>query len=464
MDNLWILTEERPKTSVILQIVNLYEKDFSSEITFLDKHNLKIKPIFNNGCFSFKYIVEGIKIKNINEIIIKTVSGSSSFFDFLVFQQEQQPSEDDGGNLLMAIEETKTNDDESRNTAVYQRSSKFVFIDAFYKNVKLYMLYNDELENRELKKPSDTSIFGTNLLLTLDVDIVGKNTSKWFKKFNTIDDLIKFKASMRKPPAGNVPINIRRFDDKIEISGRLSKPANAGNIGHDPNIGALSIISKVLRHLGWKKRIVITKHGVSQEYVNKTKGKNKFLYICKILNIELEGIILPNNVSFPTKYWHYEKSSEKMASILLHLVGEYHGIKGIYQNHAGCERGYFKSKRGKLITIPKKDKNNVNLYIPDLILYDEKSNYIILVEGKKLSTLDAGLKEIENYDSIEEQFIMPHYENCTIYRCLSIFGGNLNRLPDPKVILYLSDSGKVIINPNAPKCIIDAFKAEGVRV
>jgi hypothetical protein len=32
------------------------------------------------------------------------------------------------------------------------------------KNVKLYMLYNEELEAREEKKPSDTSVFGTNIL------------------------------------------------------------------------------------------------------------------------------------------------------------------------------------------------------------------------------------------------------------------------------------------------------------
>ena len=145
MENLWILTEERPKPSVILQIIELYQRDFAGEIIYINKENIKIKPIFTDNNFMFKYIVEGITLKNINEIVIKTVSGSSSFFDFLVFKQTSQPSENEPSNLLMAIEETKTNDDESRNTAVYQRASKFVFVDAFYKNVNLYMLYNDEL-------------------------------------------------------------------------------------------------------------------------------------------------------------------------------------------------------------------------------------------------------------------------------------------------------------------------------
>ena len=299
----------------------------------------------------------------------------------------------------MAIEETKTSDDESRNTGVYQRASKFVFIDAYTKSPKLYMLYNDELECREDKEPSDTSKFGTNMLLTLDVDIVGKDIHQWFNSFTNLDDLIQFKSHMRKPPANNIPIEITKFSDKIEISGRLSKPADAGNIGHDPNIGALSIISKTIRELGWEGRIIITRHGVSQDYVNRSTG-NKFLYLCKILNLELENITIPVQY-LPDEYWHYEMKSEKMASILLHLLAEHYGEQGIYQNHAGCERGYFKTKTGKLLALPKKDLQGENLYIPDLVLYDQSANIIFLIEGKKLSTLQDGIDEIENYDSIE---------------------------------------------------------------
>lgn len=177
---------------------------------------------------------------------------------------------------------------------------------------------------------------------------------------------------MRQPPAGNVPISIKKYEDRIEISGRLSKPANAGNIGHDPNIGALSMISACIRKLGWRKSIVITLHGVTQKYINSTQGKNKFLYICKILGIKLDGIIMPSNSVLPNLYWHYETRSEKMADILLHVQAVYKGLYCVYENHAGCERGYFKTKEGQLITLPKKDKNGVNLYLPDVVLYDKK--------------------------------------------------------------------------------------------
>lgn len=463
MENLWLLTEERPKPSVILQIVEMYCNDFNDEITL--KEEIRIKPIIENGVFKFIYVIEGLKVDGANNIYIKTVSGSSSFLDFLLFKQECAPKEGcSTDNLIMAIEETKTSDDESRNTGVYQRGSKFVYITPYYDKVKLYMLYNEELDVREDKKPSDTSIFGTNILLTLGVTIVGKDISRWFKPFKSLDELINFKASMRKPPAGNVPIEIKRFPERIEISGRLSKPAAAGNIGHDPNIGALSMISKCIRALGWDKDIIITLHGVTQAYINKTKGKNKFLYICNILGLKLDGIVMPKSVSLPKLYWHYEMSSEKMTSILLHILGMYNGMYGVYENHAGCERGYFRTKSGKLITLPKKDKQGINLYLPDVVLYDEPSNIILLVEGKKLSTLSNGIEEIQYYDSIENEYIKPAYKGVTILRCISIFGGNDSGYLHKDVLIYMNLSGKIFINPNAPECVKSMFKNVGVTI
>lgn len=456
MDNLWLLSEERPKPSVVLQIVKMYCNDFNDQITFYDE--IKIRPQIENGFFNFTYEVEGLSVNNANKILIKIVSGSSSFLDFLLFKQEDAPTEgrlDD--NLIMAIEETKTSDDESRNTGVYQRGSKFVYIKHYYDNVKLYMLYNEELEARKNKKPSDTSIFGTNIFLTLGVCIIGKDTSKWFKPFNSLDELIKFKAEMRQPPAGNVPVLITKFDSHIEVSGRLAKPANAGNIGHDPNIGALSMISACIRKLGWDKDIVITKHGVSQAYIDRTRGNNKFLYISSILDLRLENITMPDNIVLPDLYWHYEESSEKIASILLHLQAVYHGMFCVYENHAGCERGYFRTKEGQPIALPKKDRNGKNLYLPDVVLYDENSNCVLVVEGKKLSNLQQGIEEIENFDSIEQEFIRPEYQRAKIIRCISIFGGDFTQIPHEKVLLYLADSGRILINREAPRFVKEAF-------
>lgn len=91
MDNLWLLTEERPKPSVILQIIEMYCSDFNDRI--VAKGDIKIKPIIESGKFKFTYVVENLKVGNAESIFIKTVSGSSSFLDFLLFKQKTAPVE-----------------------------------------------------------------------------------------------------------------------------------------------------------------------------------------------------------------------------------------------------------------------------------------------------------------------------------------------------------------------------------
>lgn len=454
MDNIWILTEERPKESVVKTILELMRDDFDISLNVTD---VKIKPIIEDSVFKFTYIVEGISSQSFNKVYLKLVSGNSSFIDYLVCKQENEPIDGNCSNILMAIEETKTSDKESRNTGVSQRATKFIYAKQYCPNAKLYMLYNEELENDENKKPSDTNIFGTNILLTLGVQIVGKSNLSWFKPFKTIDEVIAFKNKMRNPPNGNVPIKITKTNNVIYISGRLSKPKTAGNIGHDPNIGTLSMISGVLRALGWTKKIIITKHGTAQQYIARNKT-NKFLYICKLLNLEMEELTITYPDTYREKYWHYEKSSEKVASILLHIMCSNVGIRYIYENHAGCERGYFKNSNGDLITLPKKATNGENLLIPDVILSDTLNRSIYLIEGKKLTTLQVGLKEIEDYDSIEDEYIKLEYPNFNYYRYLSIFGGYCSYFPDRKVMLYLNNDGLIVLNKDLPQSFLSYFK------
>ena len=98
------------------------------------------------------------------------------------------------------------------------------------------MLYNLHIEQKETQ--TETNIFGTRMLLTLNVEILGKIIKdENDKPFLSIDELIEFKNSMRKPPAGNVPINITKNNDTIYISGRLYK---SGGLSHDPNNVLLS--------------------------------------------------------------------------------------------------------------------------------------------------------------------------------------------------------------------------------
>lgn len=457
MSNLWILTEERPKVSVIKTILEQYCNDFHVNGCFAD--SIRIKPIVDNNKFTFEYLVEGAEINEISRIVILIVSGKSSFVDYMVIKQSEKPLNSSLRNVLMAIEETKTSDAESRNTGIYQRASKFVYIDYFCPNVKKYMLYNEEMTPDNNRVPTDTNIFGTNMLLTVGVKFIGKNMD-YFSTFNNIDELIELKSRMRNPNRTNTPIHITKSNDCIYISGKLDKRNQEGKISHDPNIGALTCIGYTLRKLGWTGDIIITNHNITQNYVNRANN-NKCLILFQLLNIKMQGLRL-RTLTVNDEYWEFCKTSEKVASIFLHLTCMYSGINGIYENHAGCERGYFITNTGEYLALPKKDKNNNNLLLPDVILCDHNLKKIYNVEGKLLSTMYNGIAEVETYDSIENEYIKLYYNGYSIERWVSIFGGKLNRIPHAKILIYLNDYGQVYINNAASENIKNAFNRIGI--
>ena len=90
MKNLWILTEERPKPEVICTIVEKFAAD--RRLTSSPTDPVQILPIIRNGQFTFTYRINGIYCQEVNEIFVKSISGKSSFVDFLVFHQDEIPS------------------------------------------------------------------------------------------------------------------------------------------------------------------------------------------------------------------------------------------------------------------------------------------------------------------------------------------------------------------------------------
>ena len=67
MQNLWILTEERPKLSVIRQILDQYGIEYGATINYYEEFN--IKPIIVNNIFTFDYLVEGVIVTNIENML-----------------------------------------------------------------------------------------------------------------------------------------------------------------------------------------------------------------------------------------------------------------------------------------------------------------------------------------------------------------------------------------------------------
>ena len=453
-ENLWILSEERPKAEVIACILDKFAKD--KNITcFID--TIRILPILSDdGTFKFKYEVIGFYSPKIEKIFLKIVSGHSSFVDYLIFYQDREPETSD--IPLYAIEETKTDDSESRNTGVFQRATKFIFVDHYYKNIKKIMLYNLRISQKA--EPTDTNIFGTRCLLTLGVEIIGKELdTKTFKPFATIDELIMFKNKMGKPPKGNVPITIDKQIDQIQISGRLAK---SGSLSHDPNIGALSLIAATLRKLGWTKKIVIINHGLGKM---RLLPSNKFIKIASMLDIEIEGCQVPK-ATMNTEYWKYETESEKIGTIFIHLTVEnFSNGKAIFENHAGCEKGYFVTKNGTHIPLKKYsdrekykrgDKSKI-ISIPDLVLIDFRRSKIINIEGKKYELRCKAIEELKNYDEIEKRYIQKNYPDYMIIRTVVLYGGDKEKICEIEVGFLLNKKGVLVLGVKPPELFNDAI-------
>jgi hypothetical protein len=215
MKNIWILSEERPKTRVIEKILCDILR-----YNIVNKEQIKIVPICKEQCFSFTYEVKGITIVGFEKIYIRIVKGESSFVDYMIFEKGEEPNQNDRPIIL--IEETKTDDTESRNVHAFQRNSKFVYGDMCYPNIRKVMLYTDELSHVQTH-PTTTNIFGTDILLTLNVEVFGKNIDeKIYKKFESIEELIEKKNSMPETVNGQ-SIKLRKEGEKIYISAKLDK-------------------------------------------------------------------------------------------------------------------------------------------------------------------------------------------------------------------------------------------------
>ena len=458
--SLWILTEERPKLEVVEILIRRFSAKTSNRIHI---SNVRIRPVFiESQRFAMEYEVLGVESDSIGAIKVKIVTGNSSFTDYLVYYQAELPRPEQPP--LMVIEETKTDDRESRNTGVFQRASKFVYVDLFYPGVDKAMLYN--IQVGETHEPTQTNLFGTRCLKTLEVEILGKRDSvAQIKPFDSLSELIATRSEIRKPPKGNVPISIVKEVDAISISGRLVKN---DSLSHDPNIGALSLISATVRTLGWKKRIRIVQHGLSQRMLG---ARNKFVQIANHLDLEVQGLNLPAAVR-PETYWRYEVSGEKIATILIHLAIDQQMTKRIiFENHAGCEKGYFVQPDGSPVAITKRvigddgkmAKGSPAIQMPDLVIIDRKRKEVIVIEGERAENLSAGVTQLGTFSNFEKSYIARFYPDFSVSRVVVLFGG-----PDVKsgydpAVMRVSDTGRLLFSKSCPKVIIDAFASHGAK-
>ena len=447
--NLWILTEERPKIEVIQKIINKTKIFKKLDIKI---ENFKIKPIFDGEIFTHTFQVNSLNSKTIENIFIRLIGSGkqSSFVDFLIFLQKDEPTREQIlENCIYAIEETKTNTYDSRNTAMGQRSSKFNTLNYYIQKYKYQLKPVMYFSHAQAENDHNSVQFINKCLCHLEsgIEFWGKDSSK-FKKFSSLDELIKLKNEIAKTNTrdNDTPIKITKEKDIIKISGLLANPGKdtknrkyTGTIGHDPNIGQLPLIAKTIRNLGWKEKIVIIKHRILPEKVVEGRG-NKFTRLAQYIDFELENCPFPK-ADFHLDYWKYEKDNEKVGTILAQVILENKKMETIFDNHGGCEKSYFYGEGNKEIKISKKFSNDGGK-IPDLVIKDNLNKIIYSYEGKTAKNIEAGLKEIEAFKLFEEMYLKINYPDFEYRRGLIINGGK--KINKDEVKFQLCENSKII--------------------
>ena len=441
---LWILTEERPKVEVVRWIVRRYLADLN--ITAL-VDNLRIVPLLDEQRFTFTYEVLGVHSRKLAGIRLKTVSGSSSMVDYMLFTSAHEPRQDATPEYL--IEETKTSDQESRNVAIFQRLTKFVVGQALFPDARCIMLYN-AVDNPDVESP--TSVFGRRLWATLGIETahVATPRSDQVAPFGSVAELVNAKNTVAAGArSGNTAVRLTANEDTIVISAKLSKP---GNGWADPNVGQVAGLASGLRGLGWEGDILVVDHQLSEGMM----GDNKFTKVARNLRLGIAGLELPDPAT-TQPYWHYEKTGEKLVTIFLHLLLEnFASAKLVFENHAGCERGYFTTPSGETLQVPKQEEGET-FSIPDLVMLDVDRDTVVVAEGKVTQNLSAGLRALVTYDLFEKRFIAAHYPDCTSSRTVVLYGP----VPTPSVVqvgFVLSADGELVLGIAAPPLFRDAFE------
>lgn len=451
---LYLLTEERPKVHTIARII-----DFEYYITL--SSDAKIVPIMSNkNKFSFVYEAKGFDVYGFDAVLIVIVSGHSSFVDYLVFDSDtlnlpEQPTLDLSYHFnknyivplplvtdspLYIVEETKTDDRESRNTQAYQRSSKFIFSEIYYgETVNKYMLY--ELDNDRSMTSTPTHKFGMRMLVTNN--IILKGLEHTYKPFTNLKEFIEEKNKISESGRiGNVPLKL--FLDKqkntIYLSAKLDKGTGTSRhkISHDPNIGAVAIISATLRKLGWKGAIEIINHNLLPTAISSRSLGNKLLFLMKKLNVEFFEIDVNwAQVSNNINYFFFNKTSEKIASIYYHLYVEnkLNDTIAIFDNHAGCGKSYFNTPDGYLPV-------SKDTPIPDLVLYDSNKNTVKVIEAEHSLNVLNGVTQLNTFKSFIDNYVITYYPGASVECSVITFGKSTH----PKVSFYLDFDGSVVFS------------------
>jgi hypothetical protein len=413
-----VLTEETPNIDEIRIML-----EFNNYIIPSSYTNENIIPNIIDNVFAGEWILtipEGI-------INIKLFKGKTSSVDYMLFSGDSELYNGYAGDALCILESTKTSDNVSRNTAVYQRISKFMTYNKMYPESKAIqiMFWIDSNWSETL---TQTAILGFRMMDTLNIKLFATIGSQLcdikdkyqIMPFTTTDSLIQCKNNIPQKK-GNQSIRLRRDDSIFYISLKLDKGDGqyAGVISHDPNVGFLSAVLNCIEKIEPGSIYIIENHGIQQKYFDKSPS-SKLWYSLNKMNIVFNECTIKTLPELPNRYFDLENEmTEKLCTILCDMIST---TRTIFSNHGGCALTCIKGTNCEESVGRKMPR-------PDIVFEDECKKEILIIEGKLEKELTKGVKQLtEEHLKGFVEILNKNYPSHTIKKGLCITIDNIDNI------------------------------------
>jgi hypothetical protein len=377
-----ILTEENPQPEEILHIMSMLN---------VSAKMCSITPCVSENTASGSFVATtdtGLSC------IIRLFGGTTASVDYIVIDTETN-------DPILLLESTKTEDSSSRNSAWFQRLTKFAVCSRMFPNVRKAIYYT-----QNMIPTSSSYVFGMKLATTMGVEVWHPGGQMLSPKFSTVSEIIADKNNLAASgPKHNQPVTLSLEGNTMTISGRLNK--TDGRMDYDPNIGLFLGIINSVAILDSSIIFRISDHKLD---ITKVCANNKFWYGVRGISVTLDGFESPT-VELPSSYYTLKMGCEKFSTILFQHIS---GLPVAFHNHAGCQRSHLIALDGSKRPVPKK------ITMPDLVLIDENSKNIFLVEGKDASKVTSAQTQLDELDPFEN-ICVTAYPGYTVNRGLCLY-------------------------------------------
>jgi hypothetical protein len=409
-----ILTEEYPQEEDVACILSYIFKKRVHKVVY-------DVPFDDDGMWTWV-----LNIRGFENVSIEFIKPGGSMCDYIILENDTP---------ILLVEATQTTESESRNTCFGQRATKLVVGRQYYPGIPFMFMYSQRPTFR-----TDTAKLHSRLYKTHDAilrfrDEPFTDMLEDIEPFKNVHELLFQVNTIKKKPGNTHLLIYQKSFDEFDINARLSKGDNC-QISSDPNIGIVSLLAYTIHRIIPACKIIVTSHGVTKL----CGSSHKFMMANRQVDLRLSGHEHVTTLGTHLSGSYYKKLSgsvsEKVSTILFHVLASTSGFDVLFHNHAGGARSKFSTREGD-VSIPKE------MNIPDLVLKMDDEIYII--EGK---SGDQGYKKAEEQLKGLDEFekVMQNaYPNAIIERCICLSVKNLETVErTPYLVFALDAKGRVM--------------------